>query len=107
MERDGHRRVVLGLADQREQHLAGWFLGEETGEGTQVLAGGLDGRAGLRDGQLPARVVDQGVEQDVHLGRPPAVDGLLGDAGPGGDSLDGDAVEAAFDQQVIGGMEHG
>src|ERR1700683_2487657 len=107
VEYRGHRRVVLGFADQGEQDLAGWLDGEEAREGPQVPARALDRRALLGKRELAAGIVDQGVEQDVDLRWPPAVDRLLGHAGPGRDPFDRDAAETALDQQVVRGVEHG
>src|ERR1700733_344446 len=101
-----HLSIILSLADQREQDLPGRVLGQKVRQELQVAARVSDGRARVGDGQLPARVFDQGVEQHVHLGWPPAVDRLLGDAGTGGDPLDRDAGEAALDEEVIGGVQH-
>ncbi|GAB2803450.1 hypothetical protein GCM10027176_05440 [Actinoallomurus bryophytorum] len=52
-------------------------------------------------------VIDERVHQDVDLGGPPAVDGLLGDPGPGGDPLDGHAGEPALDEEVVDRLEYG
>jgi hypothetical protein len=58
-------------------------------------------------GQVLGGVLEEGIQEDAGLGVPPAVDRLLGDPGRSGDALDGQAGEAAFDEQAVGGLEHG
>ena len=100
-----HGRVAGGLADQvtevgrrpRRAHL----LGQRGEDDQQVLAqvarvgGGDVGEVGGGDG-----------EEERLPGGPPAVDGGLADAGPGGDGLDGGAGEALLGEERPGGLHH-
>lgn len=72
---------MLRLGDEREQDLAGGVAGEESREPAEVAADAF--RRGLagRDRKALAAVLDERVEEDLDLRGPPAVDGLLGDAG--------------------------
>src|SRR6202034_2845347 len=58
-------------------------------------------------GEMLDRVGEQRIEQDGGLRSPPAIDSLFGDPSPGRDALDRHPREAALDQQVLGGLEHG
>src|ERR1035441_481988 len=49
----------------------------------------------------------EGVEEDVALGTPPAVDGLLGHAGPSGYAFDCQISEAPLGQQVVSRLQNG
>ena len=57
--------------------------------------------------EVRGRVFRQGVEEDVGLGRPPAVDGLLGHLRAGRYPLDGDPREPALGEEIVSGLQDG
>jgi hypothetical protein len=103
----GQVGVVLGLADQGAVDGAGVRAGQERGEVAQVGSQVGGQVTGVGRGEFLGQVVAEGVEQDRGLGRPPAVDRLLGHAGPGRDALHGQRGEPVFGQQVVGGFQDG
>jgi predicted O-methyltransferase YrrM len=98
---------VLGLPDECTEHGTRVGAGQEIGDPAQVGTQVEAQIAVVGRGQMLRHVIDEGIRQDVHLGWPPAVDGLLGDSGPCGDALDRHPGETALDQQVVGGFQDG
>jgi hypothetical protein len=100
-------RGVLSLAGEGAEDRAGIGGGQERGELAEVIAQVAAEVSVVGSGEELLGVGDEGVEQDVTLGIPPAVDGLLGDPGPGGYALDRQVGEAALGKQVIGRLQDG
>jgi hypothetical protein len=107
LETGGYRRVVLDLPGQGTEHRPGVGLAQERGQLAQVITQVATEVSVVGRFEVLGRVLRQGIEEDVGLRSPPAVDGLLGHAGPGGDALDRDAGESALDQQVVGRLQDG
>ena len=89
---------MLCVSEQGPEDGARVGSGQEVGHLVQVDAQVAGYVAVVGRGQGFGRVLEEGVQEDVGLGAPPAVDGLLGDAGAGSDALDGDAGEALLDE---------
>jgi hypothetical protein len=103
---NGELGVVLSVAEQGLEHRTRVGPHEEIGQLVEVHAQLAVQVAVVGGRQRFGRVLEEGVQQDVGFGAPPAVDGLLGDAGTGGDALDGDAGEPLLDKQIIGGLQN-
>ena len=101
--RDGG--VVLGLAGQGAEDRARVGGGQEYGELAEVIAQVAAEVAVTRGGEMLVSVGDQGIEQDVALGAPPTVNGLLGHSSAGGDALDRHTCQPVLDEQVIGRLQ--
>ncbi len=89
---------VLRLPGQGTEDRAGVGGGQERRELGEVIAQVAAEVSVVVRGEELVRVGDQGVEKDVALGVPPAVDGVLGYPGPGGDAFDRQVGEAALDE---------
>ncbi len=107
LEPGGDGRVVLRLPGQGAEHGAGVRPAQERGQLAQLILQVAAEVSVVSRGEELGRVDGEGVKKDVGLGGPPAVDGLLGHPGPGGDALDRQAGETALDQQVIGRFQDG
>lgn len=101
----GEVGVAGGFADEGAQGGGGGVaLGAVEGGGDEGAEVGAQG-AGVGAGDVLVGAVGEGVEQDGALGRPPAVDGLLADAGAAGDGVDGDGGAVGLGEQVQGRIE--
>jgi hypothetical protein len=98
-------RVVLRLPRQCAANRARIGLGQEHGQLAQVMAQVAAEVIAVVRGEVRGRVLRQGVEEDVGLRRPPAIDGLLGDLCTGRDPLDGDPSEPALGEDVVSGLQ--
>ena len=101
------RRVVLRLPGQGAEYRAGVRPAQERGQLAQLILEVAAQVSVVSRGEELSRVDGESVKQDVGLGGPPAVDGLLRHPGPGGYALDRHAGETALDQQVIGRFQDG
>ena len=89
---------VLRLSGEGTEDRAGVGGGQECGELGEVIAQVVAEVSVVGGGEELVGVGDEGVEQDVALGVPPAVDGVLGYPGPGGYAFDRQVGEAALDE---------
>jgi hypothetical protein len=99
--------VVLCLPGQRAANRSGVGVCEEHGQLPQMVAEVVTEVIAVVRREVRGRVLSQGVEEYVGLGRPPAVDGLLSDLRTGRDPLDGDSCEPALDEQIVSGLQDG
>src|SRR5215470_8144494 len=95
-------RVDLRLGHQRAQDVeeAGLVAEGEAGEQERAQVRGI--AALVRDRDVQIRLGGQRVEDDVRLGRPPAVDRLLPGPGAGRDPLDRQPCVADLSDKFIG-----
>ena len=103
-QRGSDARVVLSLADQRTEVRPGRVVGEQphhVGEEGAHIGCDVTG-VGHRDLRRDAL---EGLEHDRAFGRPPAIDGLLADAGASGDGLDRDAGVTVLTAQGQRGVD--
>jgi hypothetical protein len=78
LEPGGDGRVVLRLPGQGPEHGAGVCRTQERGQLAQLVPEVAAQVSVVSRGEELSRVDGEGVKQDVGLGGPPAVDGLLG-----------------------------
>jgi len=105
VEAGRHARVVLCLSRQCAADRASIGVCEEHGQLPQVVAEVVTEVIAVVRGEVRGRVLREGVEEDVGLRRPPAIDGLLSDLRAGRDSLDGDPCEPALGEQIVSGLQ--
>ncbi len=105
VEAGGDPWVVLCLPGQRAADCASIGVCEERGQLPQMVAQVATEVIALARGEVCGRVFGQGVEEDVGLRRPPAVDSLLSDLCAGRDSLDGDPREPALSEKIVSGFQ--
>ena len=97
----GQHRMASLLGDQGLHQVASRL--DHVEEAVQHLDQVAPDAAGVGRRQLVASAPQEGVDDQVGLVVPPAVDGRLGHTGAGGDALDAQAGKSLFDQQVQGG----
>jgi hypothetical protein len=97
--------VMLCLPGQRAADRASVGVCEEHGQLPQMVAEIATEVIAVVRGEICGRVFRQGVEEDVGLRRPPAVDGLLSHLCAGRDPLDGDPCEPALGEKIVSGLQ--
>src|SRR5262249_40510760 len=105
MQLAGEQGVALCIADQsgdvRPDGRVGENFGGDMDSAPPIIERAADG------GRIEARgdLVDEYVEQDRALGRPPPVDRLLADPGAGSDALNGEPRVPLLLAELVGGLQ--